>query len=383
VETAGASYSSANLINLDSAGAVTLDDAGTRRTPGRLIELRREGRSLPPLLARDFALLTNGDRIPLEQGAATVLENNRLLLAPAKTLPGAPRSLSLYAPHVVAVFWSLPSGVDDAGVFFTDLQHRTRKRDAIYLKNGDRIEGAVIALSAKTGCVSINNDRKTQTPIDQIAGIAWNTERQAKLRSRKFYYRAILTGGARVNLVELQFDEKARRWQGKTQFDLALDLPEDAVLGLDERQGQAVELADLTPTRYEHRPYLGAAWPLGLDRSLGGRPLQLGGSTFEKGLAAHASCSITYKLDGLYQQFDSVVGIDAEHSPRGRARVAISLDGKRTDLSAGKELTARTPPLPVRIDVRSVRAMTLIVEAGAFGDVQAEVVWAKARLVKK
>ena len=37
----------------------------------------------------------------------------------------------------------------------------------------------------------------------------------------------------------------------------------------------------------------------------------------------------------------------------------------------------------VQLDVRNVRTMTLIVETGSFGDVQANLNWAKARLIKK
>jgi hypothetical protein len=386
IETAEGAHKAAALVALTDARVLTIAVAGRQRTLERWSELRREGRALPALLDRDCALLTNGDRIPLEHGASALLEDNRLLLRCAKTLPGAPEAaLSLYAPHVALVFWSLPDGADDAELFFARLQREARKRDVVYLKNGDRIEGTVSALSAKTGCVSLNvNDgRKTQTPWANIAGIAWNTERQARLRTKKAYFRAVLDGGARVNFLELRFEEKTRRWLGKTQFGASLEMPEAAVLALDERQDQAVDLADLTPLRYEHRPYLGAAWPLVLDASATGHPLRLAGSIFEKGLGTHASCTVAYKLDQKYQRFDSLVGIDPERSPRGRARVAIDLDGKRVELNAGKELTARDAPLEVRLDVRGVRTLTLIVETGSFGDVQAEVNWAKARLIKR
>ena len=60
----------------------------------------------------------------------------------------------------------------------------------------------------------------------------------------------------------------------------------------------------------------------------------------------------------------------------------IELDGKRLDLNNGKELTSKTAPLPLRLDVRGVREMKLIVELGSFGDVQAHVNWAKARLIR-
>jgi hypothetical protein len=124
------------------------------------------------------------------------------------------------------------------------------------------------------------------------------------------------------------------------------------------------------------------AWPLVKDAAATGQPLRLAGSAYEKGLGTHAACQVAYKLDGLYQRFDALVGID-ELSRRGKAKVAIDLDGKRIDLFEGKELTIDTAPIPIRVDVTKARMLTLIVETGSFGDVQANVSWANARLIKK
>ncbi len=315
VETAEGTHKAAELIALTPTRALTVAQAGRRRVLDHWIELRREGQPMPALLDRNFALLTNGDRIPLLPGAPAILQDGRLLLQGAKTLHGSPeKALSLYAPNVALLFWSLPDGNDDADLFFAKLQRETRKRDVVYLKNGDRVEGTIAALIDKAGCTSVNDERKTQTAWANIAGIAWNTDRQARLRTKKSYYRAVLDGGARLNFLDLRFDEKTRHWLGKTQFGPNLDMPESAILAIDERQGQAIDLSDLTCTRYEHRPYLGASWPLVLDADATGHPLRLAGNTFEKGLGTHASSSITYKLDAHYQRFDSLVGIDPERA---------------------------------------------------------------------
>jgi NPCBM/NEW2 domain len=138
----------------------------------------------------------------------------------------------------------------------------------------------------------------------------------------------------------------------------------------------------LTPSRYEQRPFLGASWPLAKDAAATEQPLRLTGNTFEKGVGVHAPARVSYKLDGKYERFDALVGID-ETARRGRARVALELDGKRIDLHEGKELSAKDEPVVVRQTVRDVRELTLIVEVGAFGDVQANVNWSKARLVNK
>lgn len=384
IDAADSLHADVTLQSLEETGALHFGVAGARRTAPRWIELRQVERKLPALLTRSFLLLSNGDRIRLDPAAGARLEDTRLHVRPAASVPSwRAKGLDLFAPYAVLLFWSLPEGVDDADRFFTQLAEEPRKRDAVLLKNGDRIDGTLSALSVKGGCTIATERKKIDVPPSQLAGIAWNTDRQARLRAKKPFARAALEDGTRVNLVDLRFEEKSRQWFGKTQFGAAVEMPEASVLALDYRLGQAVDLAELTPTRYEQRPYLGVAWPLGRDAAADGLPLRLGGSTFEKGLGLHAPCQVAYALDGKFRRFDALVGIDELASPRGRAKIAIDIDGKRIDVNAGKELTSQAAPVPVRLDLDNAKTLTLIVEVGTFGDVQANVNFAKARLIKK
>ncbi len=47
-----------------------------------------------------------------------------------------------------------------------------------------------------------------------------------------------------------------------------------------------------------------------------------------------------------------------------------------------KELTGRDAPRLVRLDVRQAQTLTLVVDFGSQGDVQAHVNWADARLIR-
>jgi hypothetical protein len=381
VETVAETRTGCGLVEMAEDGALRVEQAAVERRLSGLIELRLEGQVQPPLPARDFVMCTNGDRLPIDPNEPALLEEKRLVVQPA---PAGARlqSLSLYLPNVVLLFRGVPEGVDDAELFFANLARETRRRDVVYLRSGDRLEGTVTALD-KAGCLLSTEGRKVQTPWPKLAGIAWNTDRQARPRARKTYYQAVLEGGARLSFAELRFDEKARRWIGKTQLGPTVELPAASVLALDARQGPAVDLADLTPARYEHRPYLGVSWPLVKDAAVDRHSLRLAGSTYTRGIGLHAPCTVSYKLDGQYQRFESLVGLDAGRAPLGRARLAVLLDGKRIDLNQSKELTSADAPLKVRLDVRNIRTLTLLLELGTFGDVQAHVNWAKARLIKK
>ncbi len=84
---------------------------------------------------------------------------------------------------------------------------------------------------------------------------------------------------------------------------------------------------------------------------------------------------VTYRLDGKFARFEAVVGLDPAVGRKGRARLALIVDGKRHPLADGKELTADDAPLVVRQDVHGARMLSLVVDNGSFGDVQTRVNW--------
>jgi len=383
VESNKQTFADATLESMAANGSLRIRTDAEPNAITRVVELRQMSATLPPILTRNFVCLNNGDRIPLDAEAPALLENSRLFVWPATSLPSlSAKGASLYVPNIAMVFWSLPDGVEDAERYFATVEKEPRKRDVVFLQNGDRLEGTVTTLSGKEGCIAMVDNRKVHTPWSKLAGIAWNTDRQSRLKTKNAYWRAVLEGGARVNLLEATFDAKTRRWTGVTQWSAKLDLPETSVLALDRRGADAIDLADLTPTRYEPRPYLGVAWPFANNASVSGASLRLSGNTYEHGIGVHAACRVEYKLDGKYQRLLGSVGI-REGARLGRAKVAIEVDGKRAELNEGKELTSQTPPILIQLDVSGARTLTLIVDAGSFGDVQAHVDFAKARLIKK
>jgi hypothetical protein len=61
--------------------------------------------------------------------------------------------------------------------------------------------------------------------------------------------------------------------------------------------------------------------------------------------------------------------------------VEVLVDGKPR-LGREKDLTARTGSLLVRVEVRGAKQLTLAVEFGERGDVEDDVDWVDARLIK-
>src|SRR5262249_36742148 len=151
----------------------------------------------------------------------------------------------------------------------------------------------------------------------------------------------------------------------KTLFNTTFDVAVEKLAALDLRQGRAVYLSDLKPKAYKHTPWSAdLAWPVVADGSVGGHDLRLGGGTYDKGLGLHTASTLTYALDGGYQRFEAIVGLDDHEGKEGVVRVRVLVDGKPRDIGWDKDLTAKDSPRTVRVDVAGADELTLVVERG-------------------
>jgi hypothetical protein len=380
--TTDAVLPAAQVLGLDDDGKLQLSESAGSVAVGKLIELRQAGRLRPAWPRQHFVSLTHGDCVLLQPGAPVRLVDGRLHALRSVKLPTVEGAeLSMYRPYVTMFFNVLPDGVEDPDLFLAQLRQETRLRDVVLARNGDRVEGTVTALDAEHGCEVTEERRKIVVPWHRLAGIAWNTQRASRPRPRQPLAHVVLEGGARLNCAQLRFQPELQRWLGKTWFGATFEFAVDRLCAVDIWHGAAVFLSDL-PGKYQAQPFTGVDWPLTLDTALSGRPIALADGFFDKGIGMHAASKVSYALAGEYRWFEATVGLDERAGGLGRARLAVLLDGERRELSDKKEWRARDGSLAVRLDVRGVRELTLLVEYGSLGDVQAQVSWANARLVK-
>jgi hypothetical protein len=173
--------------------------------------------------------------------------------------------------------------------------------------------------------------------------------------------------------------------RGTTLFGQSLEVRVDDVVGIDAEGGKAVSLASLKPRAVEQTGFLGPSWPPVENRSVRGDPLRLltasGEATFDRGLGTHPRTRITYPLGGKYRRFESLVGLDPVSGGRGRAVVRALVDGKERE-TPGTLTLAAGPAVAVRVDIAGAKELTLVIDFGPAGDVQADVNWADTRLVE-
>jgi hypothetical protein len=101
---------------------------------------------------------------------------------------------------------------------------------------------------------------------------------------------------------------------------------------------------------------------LGVDRSVNGNPLTIGGVAYAKGIAPHAASEVTYYLGTHCSRFTAGAGIDDETNKRGSVTFTVLGDGK--PLADTGVVTGGQAAVPVDVDVTGVTELVLVTGVG-------------------
>jgi hypothetical protein len=332
---------------------------------------------LPPLPDGEHLVLANGDRLPV---TGLRLDGEKL----RGRCPDLDADVELPLPAVAAWWRTAPDAVAAPDRFLRRLLAGQRKRDAVYLRNGDVLEGNLDALDDKMVSLEVKG-KAVSTDLARVAALTLASEPSEAPRPKGLHARLTLDGGARLTLASAECSDGVTL-RGVTAFGTRFAVPLAGVVALDWLGGRAVYLSDLKPAGVdEPPPYLGVdsvRWPPVADGSVDERDLRVGGSTYAKGVGMHGPGRIRYSLGGAYRRFEAVVGLDDRTGRRGSVRLRVLGDGKPLDTGFSGELTAKTGPVRLRADVTGVKVLALEVEIGRGGNVQDHVDWADARVIK-
>ena len=378
VHTADGKVMESQLRELAADWSVRLEKSD-QVPAGSLISLRRPGAGLPPLPIGPQLILTNGDRIPAEDVRIT---GERVRFRHPDLNEGKEIGLPL---SLLAVYWRETPGGTDAEAVRRRLVNGSRSHDVVLMQNGDTIEGALNGIDERGVEIEVGKKRIT-VELSRVAAVALSSELADRKRPTGIYARIVLTSpdrsdGTRLALTKATCTD-GTTLTGTTVFGASLSVPLERVAALDIFQGKTIYLSDLKPTKEESEPFLDVSWPLVADGSASGHDLRLTDGVYDKGLGTHPRARITYRLDAGFKRFEAVVGLDPRAGRAGGAHVRVLADGKPLDLGPDRELTARATPLTISADVSGVKELTLLVDFGRRGDVQAHVNWADARLIK-
>jgi hypothetical protein len=172
----------------------------------------------------------------------------------------------------------------------------------------------------------------------------------------------------------------AEAFQLQTAWAGQCELPREAVLRIEFRNGRLLHLTDLEPLAVEEVPYFGRKLGYRRDASLSGGPLQIKGQSYARGLAVHSRCVLRYAVDGQYEKFLALVGFDDEAQGRGSVVCRVLGDGR--ELFARPQLRGGDPPAEVEVSIAGVKELVLEVDFGEREDTGDRVIWAQPRLLR-
>lgn len=177
--------------------------------------------------------------------------------------------------------------------------------------------------------------------------------------------------------------------QAETLAFGAVEVSTEALASLRFFSDRLVRLTDLEPSEVNEYGLFDHTFPYRVGGAVGGGPLRLRGKVHRHGLGLHSFSELSYAINGEYETFAALVGIDDAVRPAGLATLKILGDGEPLAIEIGdrvaKELqiSGEAPAVSIRVDVSGIKTLTLRVEFGADGlDVSDHVDIVSPRLVK-
>ena len=361
------------------AVSVKADDGKTIDLPaGELIELRRSDRPPPPWPAGPGLILTGGDRIA---GVVTGGDGRTVRFTPEYTRRVKGADWPVPISSIAALWVTAPAPQTPMSPADYPWATGSGRRDVLLQRNGDVIRGSLEAFTTGPTGVRIKvGTERTTLPLARIAAVVFDPALARERRPKGAHARAVVADGSRITLAEARADGQMLR--GKTPYGVAVELPLTDLISLHVLQGKAVYLTDLKPLTTAVEAYNGLAWPWTADRSVKGNPLRIGDQTFDKGLGSHAKTTLTYGLDGQYRRFEAQVGLDPVTGRRGAVNLRVLVDGRDQSIPGLLGLTVGGSPKLIVVPVSGAKELTLVVDYGPAGDVQDDVNWGDARLIR-
>jgi hypothetical protein len=325
-------------------------------------------------------LLADGGIIPLED-AMPVTDDDRLLAfsdtfgnlrLPLKLLAG----VMLHSPIDPQRRDQLASRILSTSIDADAGGGRGKEnRDQLLLENGDELRGRVAALTddgvqfeADVGPLFVERDR--------IVAIAFDPS----LRATPSALPRSLVGFADGAVIRARSVELT---EAHTELSLADDLRLTAhdvgPVVLQPLVGQVEYLSDLSPIGYRHIPYLDTAWEYRLDANVDGTRLRADGRGFLKGIGMHSAARLTWQLDKPYHRFEADLAIDDQTANRGSVVFRV-FSGSR-EIYKSAVIRGGDKPLPMSVDIRDARQLSLVVDYADRADVLDHADWLNARFV--
>lgn len=266
--------------------------------------------------------------------------------------------------------------------------------DVMWKRNKDSDRGAIRTLDDKSLTMqsSLFGDKDIVTGIGDVAAIQFAAGTAPEVPKGLL---AILTGqrGTRVTGVLQAVSRTHVVLTSLYDPEERISVAVGCVASLHFKNGRVVYLSDLEPEATVERPFfetsdrvspVGHLFPYRRDAAVTGGRLSVEGTEYRKGLGVHAYSELRWTLDGEFERFQAVAGIDDSAAPTELAQPSVAfsvlVDGKKV-WESGIVLW-NSAAAPVNLPVKGARQLTLIVDFAGDGDCLDRADWAGARLIR-
>ncbi len=160
----------------------------------------------------------------------------------------------------------------------------------------------------------------------------------------------------------------------------AIEVSWGDVAAIEIRSDRIVALSSLKPTDERQRSLADAQWPARMNTNVLGGPIRLGPKSYAVGIGVHAYSALTFDLDGNFERFSAVIGIDESAAPNGSAIFRVMVDGKAIYESpmlrgGGKSET-------VSVSIAGAKSLTLECDPADELDLSDHANWANAVIIR-
>ena len=334
-------------------------------------------------------LVRMGDFVEPKRGPIWLFGDGGLLVAELteldkETLRGESElfgKLSLNVSSLAGIVVRPPGDRVQRDALIASLLAPQRESDRILLDNGDELTGIIEAINERSIAV-VNAGSRIEVEFARVAAISFSGEQRTISKPASRYLMLGFIDGSRLttesfsaDLKELEFTSSGVSFKSRASSLAALQC-----------FGQPLTfLSDLEELSFKHVPYLQLAWPLKKDANVLGRPLRVASKRYLKGLGMHTASRVTYQLTEPCREFQAELAIDDSADGRGSAVCSIFVDdgsGKWQPKYTSPIIRGGTAPLPVRLDLTGVKAISLLTDFADRGDELDHVDWLNARLVR-
>ncbi|MHB8524217.1 MAG: NPCBM/NEW2 domain-containing protein [Limisphaerales bacterium] len=171
-----------------------------------------------------------------------------------------------------------------------------------------------------------------------------------------------------------------RLWPGRAAAGLVYLLLAAALRAAEpsSRESAVTPLGELDPVSAQQ------GWgSLAVDRSVWGKPMQIGDRRFATGLGTHANSELVYDLEQSFERFEAWVGVDAAMMQHPEASVVFKVVADGREVFNSGVMRVDSPARRVSLAVKDVSELKLVVTDAGDGINADHADWAEAMLLEK